>query len=583
MAIERDVKTLSRRLDRTYFERRSAIRRVRIALIVFCLGGVVAWWALAGGATGDERMFNPGHVMAAHASFEHDCRACHTGAPDAANTGAGTVSSLRGKFSLSVTDAACLKCHDAAIHHPNQKFANAHAKEPGNANLNADAHVLAVADTGHPAGMRSGSCVSCHIEHKGETLMKAGTDATCIACHANLQNASQTAPHAASRVVAFNKADHPDFGRSLLQEVDGTKRPVDPTVISFNHRKHLAIPALGGDASCIKCHEAGTASLAAARPTTAPSATAQDAPRVPPFTRDTDPAVGDAFALAATEGRYMQPVRFDRHCVGCHQITAPAVVLQTKRGPRVTNETLLAETPVPHQSLDIVRAFVSDRLAAEANAKSPADLAAREAFFTKASDKLTADLASAKQRDGAWKGTPASFAAPATQPAAAALPGQGRLASLYTSAIAINPKGCVLCHTLEAATDRAALGPDLQTVPTGIPAAPRRWFARSEFDHSKHRIDTLNNRPMSCIDCHATLSTAYIASKESDPALPQAERTSYVNVPGLTWQTTEKKGDTFTTTTRSCVDCHHASTNSSVGVASNCVSCHQFHDRTKER
>lgn len=490
MPIQRDVKTLSKRLDASYFKQRNALRRVRVMLILLCCGAAVGWWGLAGGAT-DEALYNPGPVASVHASFGNNCISCHTG-------------DGKGGFVKTVTDTACLKCHDGSIHNPNQKLDSPHQ---GGA---LSGSVLAVSDAKHPAGMRAGSCIACHTEHRGHTMLAATNDTLCVSCHANLKDAAKADPASPNRVVAFNATDHPDFGRDLVHDVDGAKRLVDPTVLQFNHRKHLGLEQFNTDASCVKCHT--------------PDAS----------------------------GKYIQPIRFAQHCASCHAIEAPSVVNQIKRGPKVTNETLLAATPAPHESMETIRAYASAHVARSIAEKSFADARTQEEFVKKLTDKLVSNTGKTKLRDGAWQGSAMDAKAPS---ALAGLDGQRAMTDLYTQAIAIDAKGCVLCHTLEQKDGK------LETVPTTIPQQPRRWFASSEFDHRAHR-------QMTCVSCHSTLSREKLDASKDVPSVPQMEQTSFLNSPA---------------TVASCVECHHSGTNAPKGVASDCVSCHNFHDRAKER
>jgi len=85
-------------------------------------------------------------------------------------------------------------------------------------------------------------------------------------------------------------------------------------------------------------------------------------------------------------------------------------------------------------------------------------------------------------------------------------------------------------------------------VPTQIPDSPRRWFTASQFDHRAHR-------GASCISCHegATNST-----KTEELLQPNIE---------------------------TCIVCHRSEQNKPAladTAPSNCITCHQFHDRRLE-
>jgi hypothetical protein len=213
--------------------------------------------------------------------------------------------------------------------------------------------------------------------------------------------------------------------------------------------------------------------------------------------------------------------------------------------------------------MDGIRALAAAQVAGAVNAKNLPDAKARDELIARAVNKIGGDLSKAKLREGAWEGPAADLKkAPA---------GQDGLAALYANAIATAASGCVSCHSLQQ-TDGA-----IQTTPTRIPDAPRVWYAASQFDHRKHRN-------MSCVECHSTLSEAYLAQHAADDKLPQAEKTSFFNSPNMTWPQTVKDGTNFRTVTRSCVECHHKddTAGQARGVASDCISCHNFHDRSKE-
>jgi hypothetical protein len=74
----------------------------------------------------------------------------------------------------------------------------------------------------------------------------------------------------------------------------------------------------------------------------------------------------------------------------------------------------------------------------------------------------------------------------------------------------------------------------------------RRWFANSVFDHNSHRA-------LNCASCHAQAITSTLTS---DVLMPDAA---------------------------SCTKCHHPGGPSQQAASNNCVTCHTYHDRTKER
>src|SRR5829696_10564101 len=165
----RTAKAVARRIDLSYFKRPHPLRSARTWAVAVCVLAALGWAAFAVGR-GDQRVYNPGPVTASHAMFENNCTVCHAG-----DGGEGFLS--KNVNSFRVTDAACLKCHDAAIHHGNQvQFVSAGAGA-GAGGASSAAH--------------STNCTACHSEHRGHQSLTAAQDAHCLQCHKDL-NAGRT-------------------------------------------------------------------------------------------------------------------------------------------------------------------------------------------------------------------------------------------------------------------------------------------------------------------------------------------------------------------------------------------------------
>src|SRR3954453_7255489 len=259
------AKSIAARLEPDYFKKRRRLRFRAAPLVVtaLCVLIAVASWG-AYHFQGEKRgtLYNPGPVARAHASFENECRRCHDvekGPRAVLKNGIGRI------VANSVSDHACLTCHSASVHSPNQvQF------------------VMAGAD-GHAA--QSANCPHCHIEHRGEMALRGTSDAHCSQCHENLAEHTRKdrvggGSPAESRATAFSLGAHPLFGRqvtpdgkafetvakdpkepksagevaaaeqALLAKVQGML--IDPTVLRFNHEKHLKMPGLKAD--CTICH-----------------------------------------------------------------------------------------------------------------------------------------------------------------------------------------------------------------------------------------------------------------------------------------------------------------------------------------
>src|ERR1700722_9334455 len=213
MARKRTQKSVSARIDRTYIDRFHRWRRFRLSMVFFATAAcVLLVVALATMGSRGELIQNPGRVTFVHAKFQNDCAACHDGCDE---NGKPT-----GRFTKAVSDGACLKCHDAGIHHANQ------------------ATMITIDKRRNPPEMRSADCTVCHVEHRGQQALVSTSDALCINCHNDLdgKTTNPPPPEVPVHVTTFTPEGHPHFGRTLMA---AGKTPVDPTNLRFNHKKHL--------------------------------------------------------------------------------------------------------------------------------------------------------------------------------------------------------------------------------------------------------------------------------------------------------------------------------------------------------
>ena len=133
-------------------------------------------------------------------------------------------------------------------------------------------------------------CASCHLEHKGQKVLADVPDQKCVQCHGELKAKDQRVPGIAA-VHSF-ASDHPEFAISRLR-LDGDSSPLrvrlndktqlkDDGRLKLNHALHLKLEKDYLETrgikplTCTDCH------------------------------RSDD------------EGRYMQPISFQRDCMQCH-------------------------------------------------------------------------------------------------------------------------------------------------------------------------------------------------------------------------------------------------------------------------
>lgn len=203
MALLRDTKARAKRIDLAYFKKPHPFRRWRLLLsLVLPLAGAAWLGALAG--AGDDRVYTSGALAARHSMLEKDCKACHT-------SGWGGRY-LDGEGWQRDLDAACLKCHDAPVHH-----ANATSQVRG------------------PQGLETSTrCSLCHVEHENAARLAQVPDRHCVSCHGDLKTTSGEAAFA--RQIRSFTDGHPEF--ALL-----ARKAKDPTIVKFNHQVHMKPPA----------------------------------------------------------------------------------------------------------------------------------------------------------------------------------------------------------------------------------------------------------------------------------------------------------------------------------------------------
>ncbi len=156
-----DTRPIEERFDITYVRRRHWPDRAnRWLMWLVVLGGAGALALLS--AQGDRRLYSSGPLHAVHASFGDDCAQCHQPASESGVN-----------YFIPVSDSACLRCHAAAAHAPNQSKYSAEGEfqVPGHA---------------QPLRMAA-RCAECHVEHRGrESDLRLIPDRLCVQCHENL-------------------------------------------------------------------------------------------------------------------------------------------------------------------------------------------------------------------------------------------------------------------------------------------------------------------------------------------------------------------------------------------------------------
>lgn len=293
MARTRTTKKLAQRIDLNYFKRPTGLKRAKFWLSVGVPALALVWIGWQGFAR-DSRVYSGGRMSEAHAVLEAECAACHV--------------QTAGAFSAKASDAACLSCHDAPMH--------------------------------HAAQTSSLGCAECHTEHRGRVNIVAAKNESCAQCHSDLK-ASGGSTHYRANINSFEDG-HPEF--AALRQVAGAPAVVSGT-IRVNHAIHMK-PIRRGPTGpnvqleCGDCHQPEEVSAdwkyADAKYTAVSTSYSQQdevlAVKPGPLKRP----------MPMSGRELMVPVRFANACAACHSLAFD------KR----FNEG------VPHDKPEVVRAYL---------------------------------------------------------------------------------------------------------------------------------------------------------------------------------------------------------------------------------
>jgi predicted CXXCH cytochrome family protein len=210
---------------------------------------------------GRTQVFQPGALSDPHSFFNQECFRCHV--------------AWHGP-----SEAACQKCHAAPLHHKNQTF--------------------------------TPPCLSCHAEHREQSVLADVTSQYCVQCHADLKTkGSQTAESRYQKKITDFSRDHPEFAIAVagverrVRLSEKAARRSDLATIKLNHQVHLKRGLKGPNGTvrltCQSCH----------RP--------------------------------ALDGLLMAPVTYVAHCKDCHELGF---------------DDQYPDRRVPHGSTELTRAYL---------------------------------------------------------------------------------------------------------------------------------------------------------------------------------------------------------------------------------
>ncbi len=454
-----DIRELSQRAELEFHARPHRFRRrswwLGVILALGCCG-----WLLYAAIIGDHRLYEAGPLSASHAFIANDCRQCHTSWQPAHRLVSG------GASVSSIDNAACVKCHAASEHHPNQI--------PAHAEL---------------------SCAECHREHQGTHELAAVTDRHCVRCHRDLQTKNGPSQRFARNIRGFSHADgHPEFNLRLRLSSPAVPSNLvtaadlkslfaeNPTAARYQQqfldvlserleKPHAASSPPRGDRGEIKFNHAAHLDPLKIRDKTGRHVDLSQNCR--------------ACHVPDAAGQYMQPIRYERHCAQCHPLL-------------FDNQHYPGEV-VPHADPQVVRGFLTEK-------------------FTLAALKRNAPLDDSQVvRPLPGRADPEPLDADGARRLDELVAQAERMAQDHGRAVK-SRGGCKLCHTVSEPQDNSKWS----IAPTQI---PDRWLPHSQFDHAAHRMlncaechgqvtkskdtaDVLVPGIAECRTCHISASTS---------------------------------------------------------------------------
>ncbi len=215
-------------------------------------------------------------------------------------------------------------------------------------------------------------------------------------------------------------------------------------------------------------------------------------------------------------GAYMKPIRFDDHCVRCHED-------QLVRVPAVSADGDEEGVRVPHGDVDAVIGRIERALATRA--------AFSDSRFASPEAEPEADSGSRRTRGRRGSSGPEEVPAFTSRDEALAWLADERAQFLKRAETA-----CSYCHS--------AISPHATSDVAGAftiekPAIPSVWLPKSWFSHKSHEM-------LACVACHTQSETG--------------RDTSDIMIPGIA----------------NCRECHSPR----AGAPSNCTLCHTYHERS---
>ncbi|KAA1261737.1 Doubled CXXCH motif protein [Rubripirellula obstinata] len=322
-------KERSQRIEIDYFRKRTGLDRFRSMCIYSAISLTGAYVAFAIFAGKPSSQISTGPLARVHASFENDCRQCHTNfepIDSDANQMNLSFVGIQSSESIAHLESACKKCHAVGDHYRTNMT--------------------------NIAAMSDQNCSTCHHDHQGrDHLLNQVASAKCTSCHEGLDASCKAEPSIAKAISGFSEETHGDFKfinsreRGVIKfdhhqhmqpgQVDsGTRGAFTIAMLDASMRQRYQQPGQSDTDSvqlnCQSCHEMAG-----------------------------NPASSNSMIADGELGRYMKPVSFEKHCAACHSVNPGIATEQTMPIPHGQpwnkTELFLAATLVGAQSTGAIR------------------------------------------------------------------------------------------------------------------------------------------------------------------------------------------------------------------------------------
>ena len=365
------------------------------------------------------------------------------------------------------------------------------------------------------------SCAFCHREHQGKQDLSRTANVHCVLCHSDLKTTHGPAKTFARRIERFDSAGGPaGHPEFAVHRLWATNS--EQTALDETHAARSVMSYFQRQGE------------------TAPRW--QDRARIrfnhaAHLKAEYDAAGKLVYGLIGKDGkftdlsrscqtchvpdserRYMLPINYETHCAECHPLL-------------FDNQSFPGKT-VPHRKPEVVRGYLTELYTLRTlNGKKP-NVQAQSEPVRRIPGRPFRPLLTADQ----------------AQSVNARVEAADRSAQKHAHTLFGYEAegGCRYCHTVRQPLDV----PNWQIEPPNIPA---RWMRHSRFRHDSHRL-------MSCTACHKDVANS------------------------------KSTGDVLLPSIKLCFKCHDSkpttviATDSArrVGARTDCVECHDYHDRTGE-